>query len=134
MLVLWYDFLYYFSYPLKHLKTFFFFRLFDVDGQGFIRGDTFRVGTTTHIPRLFFQPSSSLAYFKVPTHTLYQSLWYLGFFNISCISVQQILFTLLSYESCTIDHTLSIWLEMEFTSNFFLKTSVCTDYSRLSAR
>ena len=28
-----------------------------------------------------------------------------------------------------IDHTLSIWLEMEFTSDIFLKTSVCTDNS-----
>ena len=28
-----------------------------------------------------------------------------------------------------LDHTLSIWLEMEFTSDIFLKTSVCADYS-----
>ena len=28
-----------------------------------------------------------------------------------------------------LDHTLSIWLEMEFISNMFLKTSVCTDNS-----
>ena len=26
-----------------------------------------------------------------------------------------------------LNHTLSIWLQMEFTSNVFLKTSVCTD-------
>ena len=27
-------------------------------------------------------------------------------------------------------HTLSIWLEIEFTSDIFLKTSVCALYSR----
>ena len=27
-------------------------------------------------------------------------------------------------------HTQSIWLEMEFTSDIFLKTSVCADYSQ----
>ena len=29
-----------------------------------------------------------------------------------------------------LNHTLSIWLEMEFTSDIFLKTSVCVDYSQ----
>ena len=32
--------------------------------------------------------------------------------------------------SGSIYHTLSIWLEMEFTSDIFLKTSVCADYSQ----
>ena len=27
-------------------------------------------------------------------------------------------------------HTLTIWLEMEFTSDIFLETSVCADYSQ----
>ena len=27
-------------------------------------------------------------------------------------------------------HTLSIWLEMEFTSDILLKTSVCADYTQ----
>ena len=30
----------------------------------------------------------------------------------------------------TLHHTLSIWLEMEFTSNIFLKTSICAHYSQ----
>ena len=29
-----------------------------------------------------------------------------------------------------LNHTLSIWLEMEFTSDIFLKTSVCAHYSQ----
>ena len=32
--------------------------------------------------------------------------------------------------SVRIYHTLSIWLEIELTSNISLKTSVCTDYSQ----
>ena len=32
------------------------------------------------------------------------------------------------HQTVSIDHTLSIWLKMEFTRNIFLKTSVCTDY------
>ena len=64
-----------------------FFRLFDVDGQGFIRGDTFRVRKTKHIQRLLFQLCSLLAYFKVPSNTLHWRFWYLGFCNISDISI-----------------------------------------------
>ena len=39
-------------------------------------------------------------------------------------------FTYLGDVKICLYHTLSIRLEMEFTSNIFFKTSVCTDYSQ----
>ena len=38
--------------------------------------------------------------------------------------------TMTVYVLFMVHHTLSIWLKMEFTSDIFLKTSVCADYSQ----
>ena len=52
-----------------------------------------------------------------------------------CLSVRHAQSTPLGSETggtgdFCLNHTLSIWLEMELTRNMFLKTSVCADYSQ----
>ena len=46
-------------------------------------------------------------------------------------SVGQLMEEELTNHCVRLDHTLSIWLEVEFTSDVFLKTSVCAHYSQI---